>query len=79
MKKIDCHAIGLKNISDATEVQMCSKIRTPIRLTRSSPSPLKRTPKRQRIYSQIIVQCDSEYRDIITKNSSSQTDDVQEM
>ena len=57
----------------------CVQVLTPIRLPRGSPSPLKRTPKRQRIYSQIIVQCDSEYNDIITKNSSSQTDDVQEM
>ena len=39
---------------------------TPIRLTRGSPSPLKRTPKRQRVNS-IIVQYDSEYTYIITK------------
>ena len=57
----------------------CVQFLTPIRLTRGSPSPLKRKPKRQRIYSPIIVQYDSEYTYIITKNSSSQTDDVREM
>ena len=50
----------------------CVHVLTPIRLTRGSPSSLKRTPNRQRIYSSIIVHYDSEYTYIITKNSSSQ-------
>lgn len=49
---------------------------TPIKLARGSPSPLKRTPKRQRIFNPIILQYEAEYTDGSTANAKTQTDDI---